>query len=92
MGNPFHLWIFLSFGSFGERKQKNGVRKKVEGKKKPPQKKREEETFVSIFFLAFDHVFTFGIFMFGVCMIEAISCTQTEFFVGRDSRLENYKI
>lgn len=36
-----------------------------------------EETLIIIFFSCFD----FGIFRFGVCMIEAISCTQTEFLL-----------
>lgn len=52
--------------------------KKVEGKKKSSKKKGRRHSlayFLSRFLL-------FGIFRFGVCMIEAISCTQTEFFVG----------
>lgn len=54
-----------------------GQEKKV-GEEKKNSKKGGEETFVGIFFFL---VFQ-SCFMFGVCMIEAISCTQTEFFVG----------
>lgn len=58
-------------------------------------KKRAEEPLVSIFFLSFYHVFAFGIFRFGVCMIEAISCTQTEFFIDQDQslfKMEDHKV
>lgn len=71
------MCIFYRLGVLERKNRKMGQEKKV-GEEKKNSKKGGEETFVGIFFFL---VFQ-SCFMFGVCMIEAISCTQTEFFVG----------
>lgn len=48
-------------------------------KKKKKEGRRHSLAYFSLSLSCFFFFLLFGVFRFGVCMIEAISCTQTEF-------------